>query len=59
MFVIPPRLVDGISEDRVTLNQSRQKVIDSPEFAPGHILETYDRQAISRHFGGPPVFFPG
>ncbi len=59
MFVIPPHLVDGISEDRVTLNESREKVIDSPEFSPGHILETHDRQAVSRHFCWPPIFFPG
>ncbi len=58
MLVIPPHVVDGISEDRVTLNESRQRVVDSPEFAPGHVLETHDRRAISRHFGGPPLF-PG
>ena len=58
MLVIPPHVVDGISEERVTLNESRQKVVEEPEFAPGHILETHDRQAISRHFGGPPLF-PG
>lgn len=58
MLVIPPHVVDGISEERVTLNQSRQKVIEEPEFSPGHILEAHDRQAISRHFGGPPLF-PG
>ena len=58
MLVIPPHVVDGISEERVTLNESRQRVVESPEFAPGHILESHDRQAISRHFGGPPLF-PG
>ncbi len=58
MLVIPPHVVDGISEERVTLNEGRQRVIEEPEFAPGHVLETQDRQAISRHFGGPPLF-PG
>jgi sporulation protein YlmC with PRC-barrel domain len=58
MLVIPPHVVDGISEDRVTLNESRQKVIEEPQFSPGHVLESHDRQAISRHFGGPPLF-PG
>ena len=58
MLVIPPHVIDGISEDRRTLNESRQRVIEEPQFSPGHILETHDRQAISRHFGGPPLF-PG
>ena len=58
MLVIPPHVVDGISEDRVTLNKSRQRMVDSPEFAPGHVLESHDRQAISRNFGGPPLY-PG
>ena len=58
MLVIPPHVIDGISDERVTLNRSRQKVLEEPQFSPGHILETHDRQAISRHFGGPPIF-PG
>jgi sporulation protein YlmC with PRC-barrel domain len=53
MLLIPPHVVEGISEDRVTLNEGRQKVIEEPKFSPGHILESHDRQAISRHFGGP------
>ncbi len=59
MFVIPHEVVAEITDDRVTLNQSREKVIEEPEFAPGHILEDHDRQAISRHFGGPPFSPPG
>ena len=53
ILVIPQEVVAEVTEDRLTLNESRQRVVDSPEFAPGHILETHDRQAISRHFGGP------
>ena len=58
MLVIPPHAIDRISEDRVTLNESRQRMVDSPEFAPGHVPESHDRQAISRNFGGPPLY-PG
>ncbi len=53
MLVIPQEVVAEVSQDRLTLNESRESVLEEPEFAPGHILETHDRQAISRHFGGP------
>ncbi len=53
MFLIPFRLVDTIREDRVTLNETRETVVNSPEVAPARVLETHDRQAVSRHFGGP------
>ncbi len=53
MFLIPLTLVDSIQGDRITLNETREKVINSPEVAPRRVLETHDRQAISRHFGGP------
>ncbi len=58
-FLIPIEAVSEISAERVTLNQSREKVLDSPEFAPGHVLEAHDRQALSRHYGFPPVIPPG
>ncbi|MDP8951164.1 MAG: PRC-barrel domain-containing protein [Actinomycetota bacterium] len=58
-FLIPIQAVSGMSAERVTLNQSREKVLDSPEFAPGHVLEAHDRQALSRHYGFPPVIPPG
>ncbi len=59
MFLIPLHLVDTIHEDKITLNESRQKVVDSPEVAPRRVLETHDRQAISRSFGGPGGFAGG
>lgn len=59
MFLIPMHLVDTIHGDRITLNESRQTVVDSPEVAPRRVLETHDRQAISRSFGGPGGFAGG
>ena len=53
IFLIPMHLAEEIREDRVTLNQTREKVIESPEVSPRPVLETHDRQAVSRHFGGP------
>ncbi len=58
-FLIPIQAVSGMSAERVTLNQSREKVLDSPEFAPGHVLEEHDRRALSRHYGFPPTTLPG
>ena len=53
LFLIPIEAVSGMSAERVTLNQSREKVLGSPEFAPGHVLEDHDRRALSRHYGFP------
>ncbi len=53
IFLIPMHLVEEIREDRVTLNETREQVINSPEVTPRPVLETHDRQAISRHFGAP------
>ena len=53
MFLVPLHLVDTIREEKITLNKSRQEVLDSPEVVPRRVLETHDRQAISRSFGGP------
>ena len=59
MFLIPMHWVDTIHGDRITLSESRQKVVDSPEVAPRRVLESHDRQAISRSFGGPGGFAGG
>ncbi len=59
MFLIPLHWVDSIREDRVTLTETREKIINSPEVAPRRVLETHDRQAVSRSFGGPGGFAGG
>lgn len=53
IFLIPVEWVETIREDRVTVTETREKVASSPETAPGRVLGTHDRRAVSRSFGGP------
>ena len=51
-FLIPVEEVSrDVSEDRVTVNWDREKVLDSPEFDPDEVPKGDLRQAIYAYYG--------
>ncbi len=51
-FLVPVEEVSReVSEERVTINQDRDKVIDSPEFDPDEVPEVDFQQAIYAYYG--------
>ena len=53
-FLVPVEEVSReVSEERVTVNHPRQKVLDSPEFDPGQVPEVDLQRAILAYYGHP------
>lgn len=50
-FLIPVEAIGESGEDRVTLNQSRQKVIDSPESPSGRIPSLEYQLGSQKYYG--------
>lgn len=50
-FLIPVEAISRVGEDRVTLNQSRQKLMDSPESPSGEIPSPERQQDSQKYYG--------
>ena len=58
-FLIPIELVGEISEDRVTLNQSREKVVSSPDSDTDAPPGSQRQREVHEHYDFPPTIPPG
>lgn len=58
-FLIPIDAVGEIGEDRVTLNRSREEVVDSPMFDPSAMPSSQRQRDVHEHYDLPLVTPPG
>ncbi len=55
-FLIPIEAVDGVVGDRVTIDQSREKVIGSPAFDPNIVPEPHYQRILYDYYGCYPYY---
>ena len=54
-FLIPIEAVLEVKEDRLIIDQSREKVVDSPPFDPKVVPEPAAQREANDYFGYPPI----
>lgn len=52
-FLIPVHAVTNVDEDGIKVEQSKQRIEESPEFDPGEVPDEEARHAAFDHYGYP------